>query len=98
MAQAKVLRLLRYDAKRWWYHKTLREQGNIAKATILERASIRDEVRFIRHNIRREATTHRLSVIEFLDRPGDSYTTTVSGCHPGGFTAWVYCYANRIGE
>jgi hypothetical protein len=113
MAQAKVLRLLRHDARMWWYFQTLRNQGNTQRAIKLERESIRNQVRFLRKAVRRQATTHRDNVIEFLDRPGrkpfdlshenmdgsyvNSYTVTASGCHPGGFAAFVYCYAHRIG-
>lgn len=97
--EAKVLRLLRYDAKRWWYHQALRKQGQIDKAIKLERQSIRDSVKTIRENINREATTHYISVIEFLDKGnGTSYTTCMSNVHPGMFAAWIYCYANRIGS
>jgi hypothetical protein len=109
MREAKVLRLLRSDARVWWWHVELRNQGRIAEAIKLERKSIRSHVRFIRENIGRRATTYRLSVIDFEDRPqprpfdlsiesgGTSYTACVSSCHPGDFAAWVYCYANRIG-
>lgn len=109
--EAKVLRLLRHDARMWWWFKTLRSRGQIAEATRLERESIRNDVKFIRENIARPMTTYRTSVIEFLDRPrarpfdlsierpwgGNSYTAMVSGCHVGSFAAWVYCYAHRIG-
>jgi hypothetical protein len=111
MRQAKVLRLLRADAKAWWWYAQLRSQGRVAEAIELERESIRSNVRFIRQNIGRDARTIRTSIIWFDDRPthrpfdlkpvspwgGDSYTTVVSGCHPGSFAAWVWCYANRIG-
>jgi hypothetical protein len=66
--QAKVLRLLRFDAGRWWYWQTLRAQGQTAKAIELERASIRASVRHIRENIGRQAITHRADCIEFTDR------------------------------
>lgn len=109
--QAKVLRLLRHDARMWWWHQQLRKQGNIAEAVKLERASIRREVQFIRANIGRHAVTHRASVIEFPNREprrpfdlsivhpwgGREFTSYVSGCHAGSFAAWVWCYAHRIG-
>jgi hypothetical protein len=107
--QAKVLRLLRFDAGRWRYWQTLRAQGQTAKAIELERASIRASVRHIRENIGRQAITHRADCIEFTDPPTSGRpfslkpesvqgrTVIVSGCHPGGFAAWVYCYAHRIG-
>lgn len=108
---AKVLRLLRADAASWWYWKRLREMGRIEEARQLERASIRSEVRFIRESINRPIQTYRTSVIEFTEAFGGHYrpfdlqpmggsnarTVSVSGCHPGGFAAFVYCYANRIG-
>lgn len=99
MRQAKVLRLLRYDAKSWWYFKTLREQGRIDEARKLERQSILSNIRFIRENINREAITYRVDTIWFKDKGnGVSYTTSLSNVHPGMFATWVYCYANRIGE
>jgi len=107
---AKVLRLLRADARAWWYFDTLRRQGRIEEAIRLERESIRREVRFIRENIGREANTIRTSIIDFPTREvshrpfdlkpiqnGYGRTSCLSGCHPGIFAAWVYCYANRIG-
>lgn len=109
MRQAKVLRLLREDARMWWYHANLRKWGQVDKAIQLERKSIRSKVAFIRENVHRPMRTHRDSVIEFTDsmyRPPFSLeamnlvngrTASVSGCHRGFFAAWVYCYANRIG-
>lgn len=113
MRQAKVLRLLRHDARIWWWHAQLRKYGNHAEAIRLERESIRRVVRHFRKNLNREAITYRLSVISFEDRPQrkpfdlspcymdgsytNGYTVSSSGVHPGEFAAWVYCYANRIG-
>jgi hypothetical protein len=93
--KCKVLHLLRHDASMWWYYQTLRKQGMITEARRLERESIRSNVRFIRENILRDATTYRLDTIWFDDRPNDktSYTTIVSNCHVGLFAAWVFCYA-----
>ena len=109
MAEAKVLRLLRYDAARWWWFQTLRNQGRIEEARRLERESIRSNVRFIRENIKRRAITYRLDIIQFPDRPpsrpfdlqrmnGQSYTASCSNTGVGLFAAWVYCYAYRIGH
>jgi hypothetical protein len=104
-----VLRMLRHDARSWWWYRTLRANGRTPEAIVLERQSIRRDVQFIRENIGRDATTHRTDVIEFLDRPRmrpfdlqsiprtTSVTMSMSGCHTGIFAAWVYCYAHRIG-
>jgi len=108
---AKVLRLLRHDARSWWWFQALRKQGRTAEAIQLERASIRDAVRRIREGIGRHIVTYRTSVIEYPVREqrqpfdlsvvspygGPGHTTCESGCHPGYFAAFVYCYANRIG-
>jgi len=88
----------------------LARMGRIEEAIRLERESIRREVRFIRENIGREANTIRTSIIDFPTREvshrpfdlkpiqnGYGRTSCLSGCHPGIFAAWVYCYANRIG-
>ena len=109
MAHAKVLRLLRHDARAWWYHQTLRTQGRETEAIVLERQSVRRNVAFIRENIGRAMITYRADTIVFPDivrhQPFDlrpmnvrGWTSSVSGCHPGSFAAWVYCYANRIGQ
>ena len=109
-----VLRMLRHDARQWWYFQALRKNGSegVRQAIKLERQSIRNNVRFIRQNISREALTYRTSVIDFPNReirtrpfdlqPVDefersSYTASLSGCHVGIFAAWVHCYAHRIG-
>jgi hypothetical protein len=108
MAQAKVLRLLRHDARSWWWFRRLREMGRVDEAIKLERQSIRNDVTFIRENVGRRAITYRTSVISFEDTPrakpfdlqpvnGRGHTTCLSGCHPGIFAAWIYCYAHRIG-
>lgn len=110
---ARVLRLLRYDANTWWYFKRLAESSYAPyqeEARTLKRASIRKQVQFIRESINRPIRTYRTSVIEFTDsmadqrRPFDlrpetpvARTVCVSGCHPGGFAAFVYCWAHRIG-
>ena len=107
---AKVLRLLRFDARQWWYHQALRTQGRTDEAIKLERASIRNDVKFIRANVGRRIETYRTDVILFPDRPVSrpfdlkpmsdyqGYTTGVSGCHPGAFAAFIHCYAHRIGH
>src|ERR1700741_4799598 len=100
--EAKVLRLLRADARAWWYFATLRNQGRVEEARTLERKSIRDQVRWFRENLGRNAVTFRTSCIWFEDRPaqyrpfdltiereGHGYSTSASNVHPGEFAAWV---------
>jgi hypothetical protein len=43
-----VLRLLFQSARRWWYHRRLRERGQKAEARQRERRSVREHVRCIR--------------------------------------------------
>ena len=40
--------LLNQDTKRWWWHRKLREQGNVTEARKLERQSIKNNVKTIR--------------------------------------------------
>lgn len=40
--------LLNDEAKRWWYYRQLREQGNVAEARRKERESIRSTIKTIR--------------------------------------------------
>lgn len=91
----KVLRLLRHDAKNWWYHSDLRKFGNVEKASKLERQSIRNKVKDIRELQDYLANIHvRTNTLEFNNAP--SGTMSIGGCHPGFFAAFIYCYANRI--
>lgn len=104
-----VLRLLRSDAKAWWYYAELRKHGRTQEAAKLERASIRSHVQDIRNGVGRKVTFYRTSVIDFPEsetwKPFDlkpslyrSSTSCHSGCHPGFFAAFIYCYAHRIGQ
>ncbi len=42
-----VLRLLFQSARRWWYHRRLRERGEVAEARRRERRSVQEHVRCI---------------------------------------------------
>ena len=44
----RVYRVLDTDARRWWYHRRLRDDGSTAEARRRERASIREQVRRLR--------------------------------------------------
>ena len=43
-----LLRLLRGEAKGWWYHKKLRADGQAEKAADLERRTMRDDLKMLR--------------------------------------------------
>lgn len=43
-----ILRALRADAREWWWHRQLRQQGHVAEARALERADVRANVRTLR--------------------------------------------------
>jgi hypothetical protein len=43
-----LLRLLRREAKGWWYYRKLREDGQVEKAAGLERESMRSDLRMLR--------------------------------------------------
>ena len=45
--------ILNDRAKRWWYHRKLRKQGQIEEARRRERAQIRDDVRRLRASLER---------------------------------------------
>ena len=97
--QAKVLKLLRDDARKWWYFQTLRKQGQIDKARKLERESIRENVKEIRELREYLEEIHvRTWSLTFHRQPGTSSTVCIGGCHGGFFAAFIYCYANRIGK
>lgn len=46
-----VLKILREDAKDWWYHILLRKQGREKEARGRERECIRDSVRALREAV-----------------------------------------------
>lgn len=61
-----VLRLLFQSARRWWYHRRLRERGEVAEARRRERRSVREHVRCIE-----EATVLHIGCgVWTLHRPG----------------------------
>lgn len=45
---ATVLSILRRDAQAWWYHRELRERGEVKEAAQRERHSIRENVKALR--------------------------------------------------
>lgn len=47
-----ILAILRADAEAWWYHRQLREQGQLAEAAQLERGSIRGSLRSLREAVK----------------------------------------------
>lgn len=52
-----ILKMLRADAKAWWYHRQCRERGQIAEARERERRSIRSNVEMIR-KVRADPDAH----------------------------------------
>lgn len=42
-----VLRLLFQSARRWWYHRRLRERGEVDEARWRERRSVQEHIRYI---------------------------------------------------
>lgn len=46
--KVQILRRLRAETRAWWYHKALRERGEIAEASARERASIRSDLDVVR--------------------------------------------------
>lgn len=92
-----ILSLLRHDATSWWYHRKLREMGDVDEAKARERASIRSSCQLLRLTV--EEHSHRNAVV-FFDRalnPPNS-TMCASGIHPGEWAAfhlihgWMDCF------
>ncbi len=51
--RAKLYSILNNRTKRWWYHRQLRERGQMAEARRRERAQIRDDVVRLRATLER---------------------------------------------
>lgn len=47
-----ILKLLRNEAKMWWYHSDLRRQGSAKKARTLEHESVRNTINRLRDTIK----------------------------------------------
>ena len=79
-----ILRCLRYDAERWWYHRALRRQGQIAEARRLERDSVRSALHDFRGKYPVNHGGHSpygSGWVEFHN------LSSVGGVHPGAWTA-----------
>lgn len=86
-----IFRALRSDARNWWYHRELRQQGQTLQARQKEHASIRSNIRTLRAAIANGGyctvahTGHDMSITVGYVRTSDNSMTssTSSGCHDG---------------
>ena len=97
MTQATILRLLRADAKSWWYHKQLRERGNIAEAIKREHESMRSTIKLMRRQ-KVDEIDFRHAIVSFVKlENATEYTAWISNVHTNELAAWVYVVANHLG-
>lgn len=80
-----ILRLLRRDARTWWYHAKLRREGNVPAARKAERISMRSSLRVLR--LVPTEHHHRTRFVAFAPVSATS-TMCVSNVHPGEWTAF----------
>ena len=97
--QTTLLKLLRSDARGWWYHRQLRERGQTAEAIKLEHQSIRSSLRTLHHD--KVPTFYPANYCIQWER-GDGTkdgtwgeTTSESNCHNG---YWIALQLRFLGE
>lgn len=84
-----ALNALRADARNWWWHAELRRQGRHDAAKVLERKSVRDDVRQLRYMMDNGVESYWLQTRCVIFRkdakpdPFGAHPTSISGMHNG---------------